>query len=88
MRESIYAQQTKTCELVLMMLKRIVQSIYNKTLYISKMLQTLPKKKNGREEYHQENCKIPFDENMSIIVNKTIETNEKEKIKPNTRNGI
>ena len=52
---------------------------------------TPQKKQNERGGYIQEDHQIPFDENEennSIIVNKTIETNAKETIKPNTRNGI
>ena len=43
------------------------------------------------EEYHTENCKIPFDENeanKSIIASKTIVQNANEHFEPNTSNKI
>ena len=45
-----------------------------------------PQKKNGREEYCQEDRQIPFnkkEENKSIISRKTIEPNARKTIEPN-----
>ena len=49
------------------------------------------KKQNGKEEYFQENCKIPFDENeenKSIITIKAIEPNPSKTIEPNANETI
>ena len=69
LRERNYVQETKTCGLILIVLRKSVQRICNKKLSISQNvanitidINSIPtqKKRNEREEYFQENCKISF----------------------------